>query len=312
MAATERNVQGHKRTPWRNLAVGAFMNVFQVTTLGQPMEVLKTHNRLRGHSLRDAVKFTWGRGGIGAFYQGLIPWAWFEALTKGSILFLTSNEVDHMSRTYLNASPVLAGVLGGISGGAAQAYLTMGLTTCMKTIEVTRPKVTTPGVAVPGTLEIFASIIRKEGIRGVNRGVNAVALRQITGWSSRIGISRLAEGPIRSFSRKSPDTKLSTAEKIVASTVGGALSCWNQPFEVVRVEMQSLKRDPSVGQAPTMATTAKHIFQSSGISGFFRGVVPRIGVAAWATICMVGLGDTVKEYVATVGPGLATGEKATI
>lgn len=49
-------------------------------------------------------------------------------MTKGSILFLTSNEVDFMSRTYLNASPVLAGVLGGISGGAAQAYLTMGTT----------------------------------------------------------------------------------------------------------------------------------------------------------------------------------------
>lgn len=169
----------------------------------------------------------------------------------------------------------------------------------MKTIEVTRPKVITPGVAVPGTLEIFGGIIRKEGIRGVNRGVNAVALRQITGWSSRIGISRFAEGPIRAFSGKSADTKLSTGEKIIASTVGGALSCWNQPFEVVRVEMQSLKRDPSIGQAPTMATTAKHIYQTSGITGFFRGVIPRIGVAAWATICMVGLGDTVKEYVGT-------------
>ncbi|KAF7527317.1 hypothetical protein G7054_g10519 [Neopestalotiopsis clavispora] len=281
MAATELHATGHKRTPWRNLAVGACMNVFQVTTLGQPMEVLKTH-------------------------------AWFEALTKGSILFLASNEVDYMSRTYLNASPVLAGVLGGISGGAAQAYLTMGLTTCMKTIEVTRPKANAPGAAVPGTLEVFASIIRKDGIRGVNRGVNAVALRQITGWSSRIGISRLAEGPIRTFSGKSADAKLSTAEKIVASTVGGALSCWNQPFEVMRVEMQSLRRDPSVGQAPTMTMTAKHIFQSSGASGFFRGVVPRIGVAAWATICMVGLGDTVKEYVGTSKLGLAIREKSPI
>lgn len=182
----------------------------------------------------------------------------------------------------------------------------------MKTIEVTRPKASAPGAAVPGTLEIFTSIIRKDGIRGVNRGVNAVALRQITGWSSRIGISRLAEGPIRTFSGKSADTKLSTAEKIVASIVGGALSCWNQPFEVIRVEMQSLKRDPSIGQAPTMAKTAKHIFQSSGVSGFIRGVVPRIGVAVWATICMVGLGDTVKEFVGTAGPEVAGRKKAYI
>ncbi|KAF3025892.1 hypothetical protein E8E14_014846 [Neopestalotiopsis sp. 37M] len=188
----------------------------------------------------------------------------------------------------------------------------MGFTTCMKTIEVTRPKVPTPGVAVPGTLEIFASIIRKEGIRGVNRGVNAVALRQITGWSSRIGISRLTEGPIRTFSGKSTDTKLSTAEKIAASTVGGAVSCWNQPFEVVRVEMQSLKRNPLVGQAPTMAATANHIFQTSGMRGFFRGVVPRIGVAIWATICMVGLGDTVMEFVDTARPEVAVRARTSV
>jgi hypothetical protein len=46
-----------------------------------------------------------------------------------------------------------------------------------------------------------------------------------------------------------------------------------------------------------MVSTARHIVQTSGPLGLLRGVVPRIGVAAWATICMVGLGDTVKEAV---------------
>lgn len=102
----------------------------------------------------------------------------------------------------------------------------------MKTVEVTRPKNVQPGVRVPGTMEIFLDILRKEGIRGVNRGVNAVALRQISGWASRIGIARFAEDQIRSFQSKPADAKLSFWEKISASTVGGALSCWNQPFEV--------------------------------------------------------------------------------
>ncbi|KAM0418746.1 hypothetical protein ACHAPT_012344 [Fusarium lateritium] len=46
-----------------------------------------------------------------------------------------------------------------------------------------------------------------------------------------------------------------------------------------------------------MASAAKRIWASSGPLGFFRGVVPRIGVAAWATICMVGFGDIAKEYI---------------
>jgi hypothetical protein len=173
----------------------------------------------------------------------------------------------------------------------------IGLTTCMKTVEVTRPKNPLPGTKVPGTLEVFLEILRRDGIRGVNRGVNAVALRQVTGWSSRIGISKLAEGPIRSISGKSSGTRLNMGEKVAASTVGGALSCWNQPFEVIRVEMQSLRRDPSLGQAPTMLNTTRHILSTSGPAGFFRGIAPRIGVASWATICMVGLGDSTKEFV---------------
>lgn len=103
------------------------MNLFQVTTLGQPLEVLKTHIAAhRQDTLRDALRKTWARGGFGAFYQGLIPWAWIEASTKGSILILASSEMERWSRSGLGTSPAIAGVLGGVAGGAAQSYLTMG------------------------------------------------------------------------------------------------------------------------------------------------------------------------------------------
>ncbi|KAL3456171.1 mitochondrial carrier domain-containing protein [Aspergillus heterothallicus] len=293
-------VEERRAIPYRNLAVGAVMNVFQVTTLGQPMEVLKTHLAANRHdSLKDAVQKTWARGRWAAFYQGLIPWAWLEACTKGAILVLTASEIEYYVRTALPAaSPALGGVLGGIGGGFAQAYLTMGMTTCMKTVEVTRTKVASQGIKPPGPLEVFFQILREKGIRGVNKGVNAVALRQVTGWSSRIGISRFAEQSIRSVTGKGRDETLRFGEKILASAIGGALSCWNQPFEVLRVEMQSMKNDPTRPEKPTIVSTFKHIVKTSGIKGLFRGVVPRIGVASWATICMVGFGDTVKAWMA--------------
>ncbi|RSL53647.1 hypothetical protein CEP51_014855 [Fusarium floridanum] len=224
------------------------------------MEVVKTHVAAnRGDNLRTAVSKTWARGGVRAFYQGLIPWAWIEC--------------------------------------AAQSYLTMDMTTCMKTVEVTRPKNVQPGVRVPGTMEMFLGILRKEGIRGVNRGVSAVALRQISGWASRIGITRFAEGQIRALQSKPADAKLGIWEKMAASTVGGALSCWNQP----RIEMQSLAFGQDTSSKPTMASAAKRIWATSGAMGFFRGVVPRTEVAAWATIYMVGLGDTAKQYSRGLG-----------
>ena len=67
--------------------------------------------------------------------------------------------------------------------------------------------------------------------------------------------------------------------------------------QVIRIEMQSLKADPGRPQAMTMMGTARHIYQSSGLLGFFRGIVPRIGIAVWASTCMIGFGDMVKDKV---------------
>jgi hypothetical protein len=50
---------------------------------------------------------------------------------------------------------------------------------------------------------------------------------------------------------------------------GGALSTWNQPFEVMRIEAQS---NTTKGNAPVgIVQTAKNIVQSSGYSGLFAG-----------------------------------------
>jgi len=51
------------------------MNMFEVTTLGQPLEVLKTQMAAnRKQSMGNAFRYVWSRGGVLGFYQGLIPW----------------------------------------------------------------------------------------------------------------------------------------------------------------------------------------------------------------------------------------------
>jgi hypothetical protein len=176
-------------------------------------------------------------------------------------------------------------------GGLAQAYATMGFCTCMKTVEITKHKAAVTGVKVPGTWETFMGIYRAEGIKGINKGVNAVAVRQVTNWGSRFGLSRVAEGGIRKFTDKEHGEKLAVSEKILASAVGGGLSAWNQPIEVIRVEMQSKKEDPNRPKKMTVANTFSYIYKSNGLKGLYRGVVPRVGLGVWQTICMVALGD---------------------
>ena len=180
---------------------------------------------------------------------------------------------------------------GGIAGGVAQAYATMGFCTCMKTVEITRHKQAAAGVKPPGTFATFMQIYNKEGIRGINKGVNAVAIRQMTNWGSRFGLSRLAEQGIRKATGKEEGARLSNVEKILASGLGGGLSAWNQPIEVIRVEMQSKTEDPNRPKKMTVGSTLKYIYNTNGLKGLYRGVTPRIGLGVWQTICMVGMGD---------------------
>ncbi|KAJ1560843.1 hypothetical protein HK405_005783, partial [Cladochytrium tenue] len=103
---------------------------------------------------------------------------------------------------------------------------------------------------------------------------------------------------IRSRAGRDPNKKLTDLEKIAASTFGGALSCWNQPIEVIRVEMQSQVKTEGRPEKLTIGTAAKWIYSKNGIRGFYRGVTPRIGLGMWQTVCMVAFGDKVKAYFA--------------
>ncbi|PPQ67040.1 hypothetical protein CVT26_009937 [Gymnopilus dilepis] len=290
---------GQKGVNWSNIAVGAIMNM--VTTLGQPLEVLKTQMAAnRSQTMWQACRSVWARGGVAGFYQGLIPWAWIEASTKGAVLLFTAAEVEGASLG-AGINPGLAGLLGGMTGGIAQAYATMGFTTCMKTVEITRAKTAASGAKPQSTWAVFADIYRREGLAGINKGVNAVAVRQCTNWGSRMGFARLAEDVIRKVRGKGETEKLGAMDKILASSVGGALATWNQPIEVVRVEMQSMAKATENSKRPaklTIPNTLKFIYQENGIKGLYRGVTPRIGLGIWQTICMVSFADYVRAWVA--------------
>ncbi|KAL8292223.1 hypothetical protein RQP46_001689 [Phenoliferia psychrophenolica] len=288
-----------KKVNWSNIAVGGVMNMFEVTTLGQPFEVIKTQMASqRGDPMSVALKKVWARGGVAGFYQGLIPWAWIEASTKGAVLLFTAAEIE--TATAGIVSPAVGGLLGGMGGGIVQAYATMGFCTCMKTAEITRSKMAAGGVKPPSTWKLFGDMYKAGGIAGINKGVNAVAVRQCTNWGSRMGIARLAEQAIRKAKNVPEDIKLSTSDRIIASTIGGALGCWNQPIEVVRVEMQSMAKNTSVNRPAklTVFNTLGYIYKESGIKGLYRGVTPRIGLGIWQTVCMVSFADIVKEWIA--------------
>lgn len=107
------------------------------------------------------------------------------------MLLFVASEAEFYAKSF-GANNFGSGIIGGMTGGLAQAYATMGFCTCMKTVEMTKHKAATAGAKVPGTMATFMDIYRREGLAGINKGVNAVAVRQVTNWGSRFGLSRVA------------------------------------------------------------------------------------------------------------------------
>lgn len=58
-----------------------------------------------------------------------------------------------------------------------------------------------------------------------------------------MGFARLAEDSIRRIRGQGENDKLGAIDKIIASSIGGALATWNQPIEVVRVEVMILYKN---------------------------------------------------------------------
>jgi hypothetical protein len=89
------------------------------------------------------------------------------------------------------------------------------------------------------------------------------------------------------------NAKLTVAQEAGAGVIGGALSCWNHPFEVARIQMQTAAERGQPKQ--NMIQVFQTVVKENGPLGLFKGIVPRIGLGIWQTLFMVTGAKLVKQ-----------------
>lgn len=117
-------------------------------------------------------------------------------------------------------------------------------------------------------------------------------------WASRQGFTDIIRNLLKERHVKEGEStknvKLSVGEEALSGIIGGALSTWNQPFEVARIEAQA---NAAKGLPPKSFTqTLGHIVKESGYAGLFQGIIPRMGLCIAQTVFLVTIPNLLKPY----------------
>jgi len=188
-------------------------------------------------------------------------------------------------------NPTTAGAVAGAGGGIAQVSV-MGPCTYLVTGAVNDP-----------TTSVFTRVkqtYKRGGVAGFYPGGTAIAFRQATNWASRQGCTEFVRSRFKAlFHRGDADAALTKPQEIGAGIIGGAMACWNHPFEVARIEAQTLGvLGKPVG---SMTKVMSDIVRVDGVRGLFRGIIPRIGLGIWQTLFMVTGAKLIKDEMRTKG-----------
>lgn len=276
---------------WTDARNGAVLQCAEAITLGMPLEVWKTHmGRFRNETTMQAFANIYKRAGggfagVSAFWAGSSA-KMVESATKGAVL-MWSKELIKDTCLGLGIGATAAGFIAGAGGGVCQVTV-MGPCTFLITSMVT-------GKGNVSHSARIAATYRTQGIKGFYPGGVAIAWRQATNWASRQGFTDAARGLIAVHVYGDAHAKLTLREEVTAGIAGGAVSCWNHPFEVARIEAQSR----AAHGEPKMSMTGilRSVYAEHGVAGLFKGVVPRIGLSVWQTLFMVTGANLVRQYV---------------
>jgi len=268
----------------RDLFNGAALQCLEALTLGMPFEVWKTRmGRFRNETTMEAFVNVYRRGGgVLAFWAGLGP-KLVESASKGAIL-LFSKESIHRSLTNSGFSETIAGFAAGAGGGVCQVVV-MGPCTFLVTGAVTGDKSIS-------TFQRAKTVFKTKGIAGFYPGGVPIAFRQATNWASRQGFTDFFRTQMKGGDSKK---QLSVRQEALAGIMGGAISCWNHPFEVARIQMQAAadRGEPKHG----MLKVFSNVYNEHGVPGLFKGIIPRVCLGIWQTLFMVTGAKLVQRYL---------------
>ncbi|CCG84930.1 protein of unknown function [Taphrina deformans PYCC 5710] len=242
------------------LAAGALSTIAM-----HPLDLTKTRMQISGGNtlkiLADLHKEHGPRGlyrGLGTnLIGGMLGWGFYFAW-YGQIKAWMSRGRTQLSGTEYLISSALAGILTSI---------------CTNPIWVVKTRMLTTNrgeqLAYDNFLDGLQKIARQEGLKGLYRGL-LPSLFGVTHGALQFTLYEMLKNR---RADRSPGTTATTADFLQLSAASKILATvMTYPYQVFRSRLQVHNVDPSV----SVMSTARDVWSSQGMKGFYRGLTPNL------------------------------------
>ncbi|ANQ11035.1 Uncharacterized protein PCOAH_00054600 [Plasmodium coatneyi] len=300
----------------KDLVNGSILHCLETASLGMPLEVWKTRMCVyRNENTIRSFANIYNKG-IGQFYAGFYAKI-VESSSKGAVLLISK---EHMIKfcNDLNINQTTSGFIGGAFGGISQSFV---MTPCTFFITASIDKKINYRKKLMDILKNggFTTLYKGNCAMCLRQGTNWASRQGLTEWVRNLFIERKRKtGRLhqvggqgggqaglknevtdkRSNVDQSTQTKdthsidklggithdLSPTEELLCGVLGGALSVWNNPFDVIRVYMQN---SANKNIKLTFFQSFVNLYREGGILYLYKGVIPRCFLCIWQTLFMV-------------------------
>lgn len=286
--------EGKKQHPGKAVLSGGISGGIEIC-LTYPTEYVKTQMQLyekKGMQgpLQIAKETVRAHGALG-LYRGLSSLLYFS-IPKSAVRFLAFEQAKNLLMDETGKMSTGKNFTAGLIAGAVEA---IAVVTPMETIKVklihdqlsASPK-------YKGFFHGIRSIASEQGLAGCYKGLTPTILKQGSNQAIRFMVYYELK---KRMLGDDPHAKMSTMQSLFAGALaGGASVLGNTPVDVVKTRMQGLESH----RYTSAFDCAKKIWQHEGITGFYKGTVPRLGRVCADVAIVMTLYDKINGALDTV------------
>ncbi|KAK2995917.1 hypothetical protein RJ640_029799 [Escallonia rubra] len=201
----------------------------------------------------------------------------------------------------LQMGEVAKDLTAGTVGGAAQLVVGHPFDTIKVKLQSQPHPLPGQPLKYAGAMDAVKQTIAAEGPRGLYKGMGA-PLATVAAFNAVLFSVR---GQMEALLRSQPGAPLTVDQQIVAGAGAGvAVSFLACPTELIKCRLQAQSALADVGAAGVVVKyggpmdVARHVLQSAGVRGLFKGLVPTMAREIPGNAAMFGAYEAIKQFLA--------------